>query len=105
MPGFRTQLRKLAPTWTESIFLLLCAAILLVQLFLPGFIGIADNNDFPKVTGPFCVTGVDHSTDIFIFFQPDYVHDSRFCYKPGIPVQKFRWLGWLFTPRLCSNTT
>jgi len=93
---------KLAPTWTEGIFLLVCGGILLVQLFLPGFIGIADNNDFPKVTGPFCVIGVDHSADIFVYFQPDYVHDSRFCYRPGIPSSEIplAWLAfqaaWLF---------
>ena len=61
------------------------SAILLWQLFLPGFIGMANNGDFGKVIGPLCIGGADNYADDFIFFQPDYLRDQKFCYTPHIP--------------------
>ena len=73
------------PTWLEALFLLLCAAILTWQLLLPGFIGMANNGDFPKVAGPLCLAGADYETEKFIYFQPDYVRGQSSCYNPHIP--------------------
>ena len=73
------------PTWLEALFLLLCAAILTWQLLLPGFIGMANNGDFPRVAGPFHLLGADHETEKFFYFQPDYVRGPSSYYNPHIP--------------------
>ncbi|HTT63643.1 MAG TPA: hypothetical protein VMG35_17445 [Bryobacteraceae bacterium] len=75
----------LLPAWREGFFLLLCAALLAWQLLLPGFIGMANNGDFPKVAGPLCLEGVDHETEKFAYFQPDYERGPSSCYDPHIP--------------------
>ena len=74
-----------SPAWLDGLFLLLCAAILAWQLLLPGFIGMANNGDFPKVSGPLCLEGADHETEKFVYFEPDYVRGPAFCYNPHIP--------------------
>jgi len=71
-----------SPGWLEAIFLLLCTTILAWQLLLPGFIGMANNGDFPKVAGPLCLLGADHETEKFIYFQPDYLRGPSSCYDP-----------------------
>jgi hypothetical protein len=76
---------RASPAWLEVLFLLLCAAILAWQLLLPGFIGMANNGDFPKVAGPLCLEGVDRETEKFAYFQPDYVRGPASCYNPHIP--------------------
>jgi len=74
-----------SPRWQEVLFLLLCAAILAWQLFLPGFIGMANNGDFPKVAGPLCLGSADRETENFLYFQPDYLRGPTHCYDPHIP--------------------
>jgi len=76
---------RTAPDWLEALFLLLCAALLAWQLLLPGFIGMANNGDFPKVAGPLCLEGADHETEKFDYFQPDYLRGPAYCYHPHIP--------------------
>jgi hypothetical protein len=88
-----------SPGWLEAIFLLLCTTILAWQLLLPGFIGMANNGDFPKVAGPLCLLGADHETEKFIYFQPDYLRGPSSCYDPHIPSSEIvpaavaAWLG------------
>jgi hypothetical protein len=53
----------------EALFLLPCAAILVWQLFLPGFVGMANNGDFGRVAGLLCMEGVDHGADDFVSFR------------------------------------
>ena len=43
--------RTIFTSWHEPALLAICAAILAAQLFVPPFIGLADNGDFPKITG------------------------------------------------------
>jgi hypothetical protein len=76
---------RAASSWLELLFLLLCGVILTWQLLLPGFIGMANNGDFPKVAGPLCLLGADHETEKFIYFQPDYERGPASCYNPHIP--------------------
>lgn len=52
------------------------AGILAWQLFLPGFIGIANNGDFGKVAGWLCLAPRGTPTP-FAYFQPDYVWRAR----------------------------
>src|ERR1022692_3712169 len=75
--------------WLEGLSLLLCAAILIWQLLLPGFIGMADNGDFAKVAGRFCLADADRETEKFIYFQPDFVRGPASCYNPHIPSSEF----------------
>src|SRR5579864_2953505 len=82
------------PTWPETLFLLVCAAILAWQLFLPGFIGMANNADFGKVAGPLCIEGADRGADNFLFFQAEYLRGPTHCYRPGIPTSEIA-LAWL----------
>ena len=87
-------MEALKPRWQEAVFLLLCAGLLLWQLFLPGFIGMADNGDYPKVLGPLCIGGADNYANNFIFFQSDYVRDPKFCWNPHIPSSE-NTVAWL----------
>src|ERR1035438_10873317 len=50
--------------------------IMLVQVLLPVFIGIANNGDFGKVYGWLCLAPRGAETN-FTHFQPDYVWSAR----------------------------
>ena len=82
------------PEWQERLLLLLCAGILAWQLFLPGFIGMANNGDFGKVAGPLSIGGADHGADNFLFFQPQYVRGPDHYYIPKPPSSEIA-LAWL----------
>src|ERR1017187_5480932 len=82
------------PEWQERLLWLLCAGILAWQLFLPGFIGMANNGDFGKVSGPLSIGGADHSTDNFLYFQPQYVRGPEHYYIPKPPSSEIA-LAWL----------
>jgi hypothetical protein len=73
--------------WLSAIF----GVILLWQLFLPGFIGLADNRDFAKVAGRLCLGRPDAEADVYVYFNPDYVREQRFCWDSGIPSSEL-WL-------------
>ncbi len=77
-----------------AIFLPLCAVILLFALFVPGFIGMANNGDFPKVAGPLCMGGADNGADNFVYFEPDYLRGPKYCYDPKMPSSEIA-VAWL----------
>jgi hypothetical protein len=56
---------------------LLCAAILTAQLFVPPFIGIANNGDFGKVAGHLSLAPPDGVASNFLYFQPGYIHAAH----------------------------
>jgi hypothetical protein len=62
--------------WPGVALWVACAACLVVQVLLPGFVGIANNGDFGKVYGWLYLAprGVETT---FIYFQPDYVWSAR----------------------------
>jgi hypothetical protein len=63
------------------------------QLFLPGFIGIADTGDFARVAGWLCLAPVGTPTK-FVFFQPFYTWSARHFWDS--PYQSSETaLGWL----------
>ena len=63
------------------------------QLFLPGFIGIADTNDFARVTGWLCLAPSGARTT-FTFFQPEYTWSAHnFWASPYTSSETA--LGWL----------
>jgi hypothetical protein len=52
--------------------LLVCAAILVTQLFVPPTVGLADNGDFSKVYTRFSLSHIRGSVDNFAYFAPMY---------------------------------
>lgn len=60
------------PRRLEWLLLLFAAYVLSRQLLLPGYIGLANNGDFPKVVGRFALAPPNGWNDNFIFFAPDY---------------------------------
>ena len=82
----------MAPTWGEGLWLVLCAGILAWKLLLPGFIGMADNGDFPKVAGPLCLASAEPARENF--FHPLYLRGQQYRYNPHIPTSELA-LAWL----------
>jgi hypothetical protein len=72
--GLRSEtiVRLIRRFWLLALLLTAFSGLLVWQLFLPGFIGIADSGDFARVAGWLCLAPSGHRTP-FTFFQPDYV--------------------------------
>jgi hypothetical protein len=58
--------------WLSALLLTGFGGLMAAQLFLPGFIGIADTGDFGRVAGWLCLAPSGAPTP-FAFFQPEYV--------------------------------
>jgi len=71
--------------WREVALIAACAGVLAVQLLLPGFIGLADNGDFPKIAGRLCIGPADPQARTFEYFESDYLRTPRYCWQSGIP--------------------
>ena len=84
-PRWYLQITRVRREWQERLLLALCAGVLVWQLFVPGFIGMADNGDFGKVAGPLSLGGVDHGADHFVFFQPHYFRSPQNYFIPEPP--------------------
>jgi hypothetical protein len=65
-----------------------CVAILLWQLFLPGFIGLANNRDFAKVAGRLCIGRADVLSSYFDYFYADYTREAHYCWDSQIPTSE-----------------
>ena len=78
-----------------GLWLVLCAAILAWKLFLPGFIGMADNGDFGKVAGPLCLASAEPERENF--FHPWYVRSQANCFDARVPSSE-RAIAWLASP-------
>jgi hypothetical protein len=78
--------------WLAALLLFGFAGLLAVQLFLPGFIGIADSSDFAKVAGRLCLGPLGGHAP-FEFFQPIYVRSARSCWDSPFPSSE-AVLGW-----------
>ena len=85
-----------------SGMLLLCGALLVFQLFVPPTLGVADNNDFPKLMGQFCLGQEHHPLFDYVSFRfhtnPKYCWDSHLLSSAALPVQAAVWLGRLVLP-------
>ena len=80
---------------SEALLLAICLAILSVQLFIPPFIGLADNGDFPKITGHLSI-GPVYGGQNFIHFVSDYVRTPRYYWESGIISTELP-LAWIAT--------
>ena len=83
--GVRAELRSALPNWPEALLLALCAGLLSLQLFVPPFIGLSNNGDFPKVTGLFSL-GPKYNgwVDNFFYFTSEYVYDPSYYWNSGV---------------------
>ncbi len=68
----------------EWIALLVAGCMLAWLLLIPPFIGIADNADFAKVAGRFCLWADGGVADHFLYFQPDYRREPDHCWRSDI---------------------
>jgi len=66
---------------SEWLALLLAAAAIITQSFVPPIVGIANNGDFPKIIGQFDVGSPSDAKDSFRFVDTKYVVDSRYHYE------------------------
>jgi hypothetical protein len=72
--------RRIFTFWHEPALLVICAAILIAQLFLSPFIGLADNGDFAKIAGRLSLGPRDGPAN-FIYFVADYVRSPSYYWK------------------------
>ena len=64
----------------KIVLALLFTAIVSFQLFVRPFVGMADNADFKKVTGMFCLGPRDGNPHYYGFFVPDLKFAPQYCY-------------------------
>lgn len=67
----------------EWALLLLCAALVAVQLFVPPSLGVADNNDFPKLMGRYCL-GDPGAHPLFDYVSLTYRRAPSSCWDSGL---------------------
>lgn len=85
--------RSIRRYWLSALMFTGFGSLLAWQLFLTGFIGIADTNDFARVTGWLCLAPSGAPTR-FTFFQPDYTWSAHnFWASPFMSSETA--LGWL----------
>ena len=73
---------------TRREIVLIAAAFTLLawQLLLPGFIGMANNGDFPRVTGRFCLQPAEGGwADNFVYFVSRYHRAAAACWNSESP--------------------
>lgn len=68
---------KRHPIWIPIALWSAFAACVTWQIFVPPFIGLANNADFGKVAGRLSLGAVDGGDSNFIYFQADWVHAKR----------------------------
>lgn len=76
---------------SELVWPAACAAILVWKLFLPGFIGMADNGDFGKVAGPLCVASAEPERENF--FHALYLRRPANCIAAPAPTSELALAG------------
>jgi len=67
-----------SPNASSAVALLLAAAAVVFQCFVPPNVGLADNGDFPKIAGQFDVGNPLFSKDVSRFADFKYVVDSKY---------------------------
>lgn len=66
------------PRWSEALLLGLFVGFCSVQILVPPYIGLADNGDFPKVSGRFSCAPPDEIARNFRYFVANYVFDPKY---------------------------
>jgi hypothetical protein len=65
----------------EWLALLLAAAAVIFQTFLPPSVGLANNGDFPKIIGQFDMGNPSDDRDVFRFADTSYVVAPKYHYE------------------------
>jgi hypothetical protein len=86
-------MRLIRRYWLSAVLFTGYGGLLTWQLFLPGFIGIADTGDFARVAGWLCLAPSGTQTT-FTFFQPDYIWSVRNFWDSPYKSSETA-LGWL----------
>jgi hypothetical protein len=84
--------------WRRVVFAIF-AIVLALQLFVPPFAGLANNGDFPRVTGWLSIGPKDHGwPDNFLYFVSDYIRDAHYFWPSGVYSSELplAWLGTRF---------
>ena len=74
----------------ELALLALCAGLVAWQLFVPPSLGVADNNDYPKLIGRVCLGGSRPLFEYAAFDYrqaPEYCWDSRLFTSAALPLR------------------
>jgi hypothetical protein len=79
----------MSPRGAEIFFTVLFSCLVFWELFLPPVIGSADNGDFAKVAGRYCIGVNDYGAFAHKYFQPAFVSDRVHCWDSGIPTSEF----------------
>ena len=66
---------------SEWLALLVAAAAIITQSFVPPIVGLANNGDFAKITGQFDVGNPSDTQDVGRFATTKYVVDPRYHYE------------------------
>jgi hypothetical protein len=74
----------LKPAWLEVLLLGLCTLLCSIQLFVPPYIGLANNGDFSKVFSRFAISPPDGGDRNFIYFVSDYEYNPRYLWKSDV---------------------
>lgn len=69
--------------WYEGVLLLLFGVLAAAQLFIPPYLGVADNNDFPKLMGHFCLGRDGHP--LFEYAHFSFQTDPKYCWDSQLP--------------------
>src|SRR5438270_3357717 len=81
MRRIRAYLRR---KWLEIVVCTIVTGILSVQLWLPGFIGLANNGDFGKITSWIGLAPAQGwPPSYFVFFDPEYVWSKPNVIRSG----------------------
>jgi hypothetical protein len=69
----------------EILAMLAALGLLIWQVLLPGFIGLANNGDFPKIAGRLSLSPAGGDGDNFVYFEPNYLRAPRFYWNAELP--------------------
>jgi hypothetical protein len=73
------------PDIVELLLLSACAAVLVIQLFIPPSVGLADNGDFSRVYEVFSLAHIRGVDDNFAYFAPRYWFPPDNARRSGFP--------------------
>ncbi|MGE5646025.1 MAG: hypothetical protein ACM336_09565 [Acidobacteriota bacterium] len=76
-------MKKHWPWFQDTLLAAVFLAIVSLQLFIPPYIGLADNGDFPKIAGRLSLGPADPGSR-FDYFNADYIRSPRFRWQSDL---------------------
>jgi hypothetical protein len=71
---------RLVEQLNVGVLIIAFISLIAVQIFVPPFIGIANNGDFARITMLFCYAPEGGWTDDWTYFVPQYVKLPANCW-------------------------